>query len=64
VIRFNLLEVNPFNNRRQTTNDNDPIGRKGTSGTLNRHESQSQLTNFDVNENHEVELKAQRDENS
>lgn len=34
------------------------MGRKNTSGTLNRHESQSQLTNFDANEGHEVELKA------
>ena len=53
---------NPFNARRQTASDPSKLERKGTSGTLNRNESQSQLTNFD--EPKEVELKAQRDENS
>jgi len=40
------------------------MDRKNTSGTLNRNESQSQLTNLEPLEGKEVELKAQRDEHS
>ena len=40
------------------------MDRKNTSGTLNRNESQSQLTNLEPLEGKEVELKAQPDEHS
>jgi hypothetical protein len=61
-----LLESNPFNQRRQTATDvsKEQLDRKNTTGTLNRHDSQSQLTNFDALDSREVELKAQKDENS
>ena len=40
------------------------MDRKNTSGTLNRNDSQSQLTNLEPLDGKEVELKAQRDEHS
>ena len=73
-----FLGKNPFNQRRQTASEDDfaemgskknitsqTVGdRKNTAGTLNRNESQSQLTtNFNNNDSigqdsREVELKA------
>jgi hypothetical protein len=43
----------------------NPSDRKNTSGTLNRNESQSQLTtSFEPHDQREVELRAQSGENS
>lgn len=56
---FNVLERGPFNARRQTATNNEEVNhlnRRNTSGTLNRQESQSQLTDFDVQDSREVEL--------
>ena len=63
-----MIGRGPFNGRRQTAgNNNDDIvkiNRRNTSNSLNRHESQSQLTDFEMQDSKEVELNVQRDENS